>query len=510
MKIPEKRLRRQVRVAFADGRPERRLSLLDGLQQALGSFRAGDLDTAAALCRQITQQVPNCEQSRALWAEVLVAAHRPTAARKVLAPVLAAADDPDTLLVGSRVARRLLDFESGCGLIERAIRLDRSRADLRLEAATCAVERGDRDAAAAAVQAAIERDPYLAGAYWQRAQLDLDEHADAHLAELTRFVDAGSFTPAERAYLHFAIARIHQRRGRLADEFRHLEIANAAVARERPWTPEREAHKHARIERFVARGLAACAGVGDRTRRPLVVTSMPRAGSTLVERVLGAHPDVTPCGEIGVFAVSITALMRALGVRDHDELWDDRFTLAGHVEALAGFAGRFLDQLPIPTPVFTEKTIDNFAFLPFLLTMFPAARAIHVLRDPLDSALSTWQLHFAESNGYAYDLRKMAVRYRQHLAVMERWRELFPGRIHTVHYEDLVARQRDVTRDLLQFAGLGWDEHCIEFHAARAAVRTGSALQVRRPLYATSVGRHRPYGALLRPVADELGRPLVE
>jgi hypothetical protein len=53
-----------------------------------------------------------------------------------------------------------------------------------------------------------------------------------------------------------------------------------------------------------------------------------------------------------------------------------------------------------------------------------------------------------------------------------------------------------------------WDQRCLDFHRTERAVRTSSAAQVRRPIYASSIGRRHAYGPLLEPLLAELS-PLV-
>jgi hypothetical protein len=70
--------------------------------------------------------------------------------------------------------------------------------------------------------------------------------------------------------------------------------------------------------------------------------------------------------------------------------------------------------------------------------------------------------------------------------------------MHVLHYEKLVAAPERELRNLLEFCGLDWDPACLGFDANTRPVNTPSQLQVRRPLYATSVGRaRRHYGARL-------------
>ena len=91
---------------------------------------------------------------------------------------------------------------------------------------------------------------------------------------------------------------------------------------------------------------------------------------------------------------------------------------------------------------------------------------------------------------------------------MAHWRAVLPVPIHDVAYEDLVAGQEAVSRDLVAWCGLAWSERCLAYHAQRGLVHTLSRVQIRQPIYTRSVERWRRYAAHLGPLRDALGPPL--
>ena len=76
-----------------------------------------------------------------------------------------------------------------------------------------------------------------------------------------------------------------------------------------------------------------------------------------------------------------------------------------------------------------------------------------------------------------------------------------------VRYEELVAEPEATSRRLVEFCGLPWDARCLRPHENPRAVRTVSKLQVRRPIYSSSVGRWRRYARHLAPLRQALGLP---
>ncbi len=88
---------------------------------------------------------------------------------------------------------------------------------------------------------------------------------------------------------------------------------------------------------------------------------------------------------------------------------------------------------------------------------------------------------------------------------MDNWRKVFPGAIHEISYEKLVADQEEESRKLLDYCGLEWEEGCLDFHKTVREIRTASNTQVRQPIHSRSVARWRNVADQLHPLRDALG-----
>jgi hypothetical protein len=66
----------------------------------------------------------------------------------------------------------------------------------------------------------------------------------------------------------------------------------------------------------------------------------------------------------------------------------------------------------------------------------------------------------------------------------------------------LIADQEGVSRRLVAWLGLEWDERCLNFHRTERLVRTASVAQVRQPIYRRSVARWKHYEIMLKPLLD--------
>jgi hypothetical protein len=79
-----------------------------------------------------------------------------------------------------------------------------------------------------------------------------------------------------------------------------------------------------------------------------------------------------------------------------------------------------------------------------------------------------------------------------------------------VNYEDIVRDQAEQSRRLIAFAGLPWEDGVLRFHDSKAPSATASAVQVRRPIYTSSVGKWRHHADRLEPMRARLAREIPE
>ena len=96
--------------------------------------------------------------------------------------------------------------------------------------------------------------------------------------------------------------------------------------------------------------------------------------------------------------------------------------------------------------------------------------------------------------------------YRSYLALMDHWHSVLPGRMHRVFYESVIENTETEVRRLLEYCGLPWDEGCLSFHKSKRTVKTASAVQVRKPLFRSSLQRWRRYQDGLGPLINELSK----
>jgi hypothetical protein len=242
--------------------------------------------------------------------------------------------------------------------------------------------------------------------------------------------------------------------------------------------------------------------MGDPSEQPVFVVGMMRSGTSLLEQILDCHPQVHGHGERNEIAQIAMALQQAAGAPYPGCLATvDAATVAKYAAGYLAFlrkdapdALRSIDKLP-----------HNFSHLGLISLLFPRARIIHCVRDPLDTCLSNYFTDFNEKNTFTYDLPALAHEYREYRRLMAHWLAVLPNPVLEVPYEGLVDDLESWSRRAVAFLGLDWDNACLAFHENKRPVFTKSLWQVRQPLYRDSVGRWRRYARHLGPLFDGLG-----
>lgn len=398
--------------------------------------------------------------------------------------------------------------EGEAGLVARreAVALAPDDVAARLRLADRLERLDQRDEARAIVTAALAQGRNVVA---ERILVRIDHH-DGHLdaaAEGARRVLA-KIPPGQQAATWKELARIEARRGRVPEAWEAATRGNDLT-----------------LARFVADG-----GDPDAVPRALAAVSaapigpypapaprdgsafvvgFPRSGTTLVQQILDAHPQIRTFDELPLIDRAIaqaipgsdlpTAVARSaepgVAARIREGWWRQ-------VEArIPPGDGLVLDKLPL-----------NLMRVELLARAFPGAPVVVVLRDPRDAVLSAFLQDFELTGAMIQcaDLVRCASLYA---ALFGRWlriRDQVPQAI-ALRYEDVVADAEGALRPVIAHLGLPWDPAVLDHasSARRRLIGTPSYRDVRQPLYARSIGRWKAFAEPLAPALPILA-PFVE
>ena len=372
---------------------------------------------------------------------------------------------------------------------ERALALRPDMANTWCNLGTTRAALGDLEGARAALRQAIALGPMVAVYHRYLADLATIREGDTDYQAIARLgARLESLSPAEQIDAHFALAKAE-------NDCRHYDAAMAHYlagnAIKRRFVRYDEAAELAALAALPVRFPAPLvrAGGGDPDPLPIFIGGMPRSGTTLVEQVLASIPGVYGGDEMD--ALDKTLIAFPAPERLDEAGWRDLAAdYLSRIRPLAPGALRIINKVPL-----------NFRYLGLLHRALPGAKFIHVFRDPRDTCVSCFAKLFSGALDFTYDLGELGRYYRAYERVMAHWRAVLPeGVLFDLRYEDFVADFAAEARRLVDFCGLAWDERCLRFFATERTVRTASVVQVRSPLFSSSIGRWRVYGEALDPL----------
>jgi tetratricopeptide (TPR) repeat protein len=415
-------------------------------------------------------------------------------------------DNPETLCNWGVTLAQLERPDAAEAKFRRAVTIDPGFAGAYNNLGLVLKERGRLAEAVRATERAIRLAPRETAYYDNLAAIASFSTGDPYLTALDALAhQAASLSDVKRMHLHFALAKAREQSGHWESAFRHLLAANAL---KRAQIAYDEAATLGQIDRiravFTPQFIKDREGAGAASRVPVFIVGMPRSGTTLIEQILASHPEVFGAGELSLFEQAVGAACGAFAPAPAISALVSELS-RGQLRDLAGhYLERLLSRAAGAARI-TDKMPANFLFAGLIHLAFPNATIIHVIRDPLDTCVSCFSVHFTKGQPHTYDLAELGRYYRHYQSLMEHWRRVLPpGRIVDVHYEDLVADLESVARRVIAHCGLPWNARCLDFHRTDRAVRTASAVQVRKPIYQNSVGRWRRHKNFLGPLLAEL------
>jgi tetratricopeptide (TPR) repeat protein len=356
---------------------------------------------------------------------------------------------------------------------------------------------GMLDAAEVHCDAAIALDRHNSLAHYLRADLRIQTRDRNHVAEMESLILEGKLGWKGEVLLHFALGKEFEDLGEHARAFDHVTAGCALQRRSIDYDNAATIAEIDRITRTQTKAWLASCPPGFVGVDPVFVVGLPRTGTTLVERIIASHSAMISAGETGAFSVELRRAMKAKP--DQPGLGDIGRRYVDSVTALGVPRNRR----------FIDKTLQNYLHCGMIHAALPRARIVLIRRHPLDACWAIHKAHFQGMFPFSYDQVELADYYLAFRRLAHHWKSTLPSHVLLeVCYEDIVRDQAAESRRLIEFIGLPWEDGVLRFHESQAPSATASAVQVRRPVYSSSVGKWRLHAERLMPLRNRLAREI--
>jgi tetratricopeptide (TPR) repeat protein len=325
--------------------------------------------------------------------------------------------------------------------------------------------------------------------------------------------------PALKVDAYFELSKVLDAKGEYAEAFRNCTKAKQlratlpdaanwdrtgyyeAAAAHRAWT--------------TADRIRSTSQLPDGPRNPVFFVGFPRSGTTLLEQVLDAHPDLVTTGERTPLNLMINSADRLIGRQltfpeDIESINEDEILKLrqGFFQAARNVTGdelvqrRLVDKMPL-----------NIVKLGLVNRIFPDAKVLVALRDPRDTCLSCYFQQF-RPNRAMLNFLELATTGEFYATVMGLWlhyRSVLSVPWMEYRYEILVEDFENTVREVLDFIGVPWDEAVTGYadYARSKNINTPSYSDVVSGISKSAIGRWRHYRDELTPILPIL-EPFVK
>ena len=394
------------------------------------------------------------------------------------------------------LARQLDQHQQANALYRKAVELTPTSARYWYNLAASERNLGDLAHAASACGKALELDPDNLPALLLRSEIQPASPGRNHAPELISRLNSAR-TDQARMFIAYALGKELHDLKHYGDAFHAFMVGATARRRGLRYDVAEDEQKMARIQgSFAQRG--ATANVQSAIDRHIFIIGLPRSGTTLTERILSRAPGIRSNGETNNFSTALlgslpktTDIFAASSRVDSEEVARAYDQLA----AFDGYAGRIIEKLPF-----------NYLYVGAIARAFPQSPIVWVRRDPLDNCFAMFRTLFGAAYPFSYDFEELARYFAAFERLMKHWTALWPERLVTVDYEELVTRPKAVASTLAERCGVPWSDQLLDIATNPAPSMTASASQVRQPIHARSTGIWRRYATSLGPLEALLQR----
>ena len=408
-------------------------------------------------------------------------------------------DNADLLLNVAQLYVSSMRYEDAHRCYLRAVELSPNNPHYLNNLASSCIAVGDLEQAENTYSDVIRRRPKNFEAWYNRSTLRTQTADDNHVVQLEKALrKLPADDPGETA-LCYALAKEYEDLRRYDKCFETLQRGADSMRAQSGYDVQLDVGLMQSMANICNGSFATRVRPADVRRGPIFVLGLPRSGTTLVDRILSSHSDVSSMGEITDFALTLN---RLAGTTDRQQLLEMYPRL--DPQQIGDEYLRSVQSYGVDSEYFVDKNLFNFLNIGLIAKALPGAAIVHVRRHPVDSCLSLFRALFRVGNPYSYNLDDLASYYIAYDRLMRHWHDVFPGAIHDVVYEALIDDQEQVSRAMVAHCGLDWEDACLDFAGNKAPVATASAAQVRKPIYRDAMARWRNFEKHLQPLIDRL------
>jgi len=390
---------------------------------------------------------------------------------------------------------------------QKAVDLNGNHLEALNNLATTNTQFNKADEAIKIFNKAIDVHPHFFEAHFNLSALKKYTKEDPHFRLLQEVPQhKKQFNAFEAIRYHFAYGKSLDDVGEYDNAFNQYNLGNQLQSKLTPYNQKKNdeiVSKTIEIFNINFINKLKSESVNDNNRTPIFIVGMPRSGTSLIEQILDSHQSIYGAGELKDLSESLESNVKKLSNEQNLD-----FIGKAKKSFFEEVGNDYLNKVWELSPnskYISDKMPGNFFNIGLIYLAFPHAKIIHSMRDPMDSCFSNFTKLFKDDMRFTYNQENIGNYYKDYHTIMEHWRKVLPSDfICHMKYEDMINDTEKEARRLTSFIGLDWDPNCLKFYDNNRNVKTASMMQVRKPIYKSSLARWKNFTKHLKPLYNKV------
>ena len=386
---------------------------------------------------------------------------------------------------------RLSNFDEGIEIYKNLLKQNNKNPRVHLSLGHAQKTVGNRSESEQSYINAIKNFPLCGEAYWSLANLKTYKFSDKQIKSMESALKE-NIHDLEKIQMLFALGKAHESNKNFDVSFKYYEEGNWLHRKTLDYNAQENSDSIDKtIEFFNENSNKLNFNVGNKSKDPIFILGLPRAGSTLIEQILSSHSLIEGTQEHH----NIMTIGRNIrSINNTDNYTDSLFELKN--EDILKYGNKYINETMWSRKeknFFIDKMPNNFPYIGLIKMILPNAKIIDARRNPLDGCFSCFKQFFAKGQHFTYDLDDIARYYKDYEKIMLFWNSIFQDSIYKIVYEDVIENPESEVKKLLNYLELDFEESCMDFYKSKRPVKTASSEQVRQPIYKSGVNYWKNY-----------------
>ena len=415
---------------------------------------------------------------------------------------------PNNILTINQYAKALVlnnKIEEGIKIFKELSKNNPERPDFKANLATALKEIGNFSESKKIIDEEFKNDFKRIDFFAPFASDKKNTLEEKHLEYYKSLIETEKLGSEDKIIISNALFSYYRNKKNYDESGIYLELSNKLQYQLKNFDLEKEKYLFNRIQKIFDGKNASIDKNNDDSMKPLFICGMPRSGTTLCEQIISSHSKVSAAGELSDL-IKISGLENIIQT-DKNKIDDFEINLK-KTEFLQNIRKEYLSVIKKfkgkDSIYVTDKLPHNFILIGLIKLIFPKAKIIYCKRDPMDNCFSLFTHKFVDmAHQYSYNQKLLGNYYLMHDRLMKFWLKKFND-IFVLDNEELVNNQERISRDLIRYCNLDWEENCLDFHKNVRQVRTASIEQVREPINSRSIGAWKKYSKYLKILKNSL------